>query len=71
MVKKYYWKFFIHAAFFFETYCDASIVQELLAQIIWYYHIALLETVKDAKEREWYIWQIIQNGWSRNVLVLF
>jgi predicted nuclease of restriction endonuclease-like (RecB) superfamily len=54
---------------FAETYRDASIVQELLAQITWYHHIALLDKVKDAKEREWYIGQTIQNGWSRNVLV--
>ena len=54
---------------FAETYRDASIVQELLAQITWYHHIALLDKVKDAKEREWYIRQTIQNGWSRNVLV--
>ena len=54
---------------FAETYRDASIVQELLAQITWYHHIALLDKVKNAKECEWYIRQTIQNGWSRNVLV--
>jgi predicted nuclease of restriction endonuclease-like (RecB) superfamily len=54
---------------FADTYCDDSIVQELLAQITWYHHIALLDKVKDAKEREWYLRQTIQNGWSRNVLV--
>ena len=36
-----------------ETYSDGSIVQELLAQITWYHHIALPDKVKDAKEREW------------------
>ncbi len=54
---------------FAETYRNGSIVQELLAQITWYHHIALLDKVKDAIEREWYIRQTIQNGWSRNVLV--
>jgi len=54
---------------FAETYRDGAIVQELLAQITWYHHITLLDKVKDAKEREWYIRQTIQNGWSRNVLV--
>lgn len=44
-------------------------MQELLAQITWYHHITLLDKVKDVKEREWYIRQTIQNGWSRNVLV--
>lgn len=47
----------------------ASIVQDLLAQISWYHHIALLDTVKDVKERVRYIRQPIQNGWSRKVLV--
>jgi len=54
---------------FAETYRDVAIVQELLAQITWYHHIALLDKVKDAKEREWYIRQTLRNGWSRNVLV--
>ncbi len=40
---------------FAETYRDASIVQERLAQITLYHHIALLDKVKNAKEREWYI----------------
>jgi predicted nuclease of restriction endonuclease-like (RecB) superfamily len=48
---------------------DASIVQELLAQITWYHHIALLDKVKNPAEREWYIRETIRHGWSRNVLV--
>ena len=54
---------------FAETWRDISIVQELLAQITWYHHIALLDKVKDFKEREWYIRETIRHGWSRNVLV--
>ena len=54
---------------FAEVYRERTIVQELLAQITWYHHIALLDKVKNATEREWYIRQTIQNGWSRNVLV--
>lgn len=48
---------------------DKAIVQELLAQITWYHHIALLDKVKDPAEREWYIHETNRNGWSRNVLV--
>jgi len=44
-------------------------VQELLAQITWYHHIALMDKVKDPSEREWYIRETIRHGWSRNVLV--
>jgi hypothetical protein len=40
---------------FAEAYRDASIVQELLAQITWYHHIALLDKVKDAKERDHFV----------------
>jgi len=48
---------------------DGAIVQELLAQITWYHHIALLNKVKDPAEREWYVRETIRHGWSRNVLV--
>jgi len=54
---------------FAESWRDVSIVQELLAQITWYHHIALLDKVKDKKEREWYIHETIRHGWSRNILV--
>lgn len=54
---------------FARAWRDSAIVQELLAQITWYHHIALLDKVKDPEEREWYIHETIRNGWSRNVLV--
>lgn len=53
---------------FAEAYPDESIVQ-VLAQITWYHHIALLEKVKDPAERLWYVQQSIEHGWNRNVLV--
>jgi predicted nuclease of restriction endonuclease-like (RecB) superfamily len=53
---------------FAESWRDVSIVQELLAQITWYHHIALLDKVKDKQEREWYIRETIRNSWSRNIL---
>ena len=55
---------------FAETYPDKQIVQELLAQITWYHNLTLLERVKDPVEREWYIRQTVEHGWSRNVLAL-
>ena len=54
---------------FAVAYPDEAFVQEVLAQITWYHNITLLSKVKDSKEREWYIRQTIQQGWSRNVLV--
>lgn len=55
---------------FAEAYPQEQFVQEVLAQITWYHHITLLEKVKDARERLWYIQQASQHGWSRNILVM-
>lgn len=54
---------------FAQAWPDESIVQALLAQITWYHDIAIIEKIADLSQREWYIRQTIQNGWSRNVLV--
>ena len=54
---------------FAETYPDFEFVQQLAAQIPWFHNCVLIDKVKSKKEREWYIQQTIQNGWSRNVLV--
>ncbi len=45
-----------------------AIVQEALAQIPWYHHIALLEKCHDAAERLWYARCSTEHGWSRNNL---
>lgn len=50
-------------------YPERIIVQEALAQLTWYHIITLMDKVKNEKERLWYANQIIQNSWSRNVLV--
>lgn len=55
---------------FAETYPDRQFVQEVLAQITWYHNLTLIEKIKDGSERLWYIRKTIENGWSRNVLVL-
>jgi predicted nuclease of restriction endonuclease-like (RecB) superfamily len=52
-----------------EAWPDEPIVQQLVAQIPWGHNVRILDYVKNAAEREWYIRQTIQNGWSRNVLV--
>lgn len=54
---------------FAEAYPDEQFVQQLVAQIPWGHNVRILDTVKDVKEREWYIQQTIEYGWSRNVLV--
>ena len=52
-----------------EAWPDEQIVQQLAAQIPWFHNCVILHTVKSPAEREWYIRQTIQNGWSRDVLV--
>src|SRR5206468_1177363 len=55
---------------FAEAYPDDQFVQQPAAQIPWFHNCILLDKVKDATEREWYIRQTIENGWSRDVLAL-
>lgn len=52
---------------FAEAYPDQDFVQQVVAQLPWGHQVRILDTVKDAKQREWYIRQAAQNGWSRSV----
>jgi predicted nuclease of restriction endonuclease-like (RecB) superfamily len=54
---------------FAEAYPRPSIVQQVAAQIPWFHNCILMDRIKSLKEREWYISQTVENGWSRNVLV--
>jgi len=54
---------------FAAAYPDEVIVQQLAGQIPWFHNCTLLDKAKDPAEREWYMRQTIQHGWSRNVLV--
>jgi predicted nuclease of restriction endonuclease-like (RecB) superfamily len=55
---------------FSESWPDVLIVQQLVAQLPWGHNVRLLDYVKSPVERLWYVEQTIQNGWSRNVLVM-
>jgi predicted nuclease of restriction endonuclease-like (RecB) superfamily len=55
---------------FFGEMPDLTIVQQLAAQIPWFHLCVLLDKVKDHQTRVWYIQKTIENGWSRNVLVM-
>ena len=55
---------------FAEAWPDEPIVQAPLAQLTWYHNLTLLEKVKSQDERLWYARQSIQNGGSRNILVM-
>lgn len=54
---------------FASTYADEEFVQTVSAQIPWSHNIAILDKVKDADVREWYIRKTAENGWSHSVLI--
>ncbi|MBX3289594.1 MAG: DUF1016 family protein [Acidobacteria bacterium] len=53
---------------FAENYPDYEFVQQAAGQIPWFHNCVILDKVKDAPTREFYIRKTIENGWSRNVL---
>lgn len=55
---------------FADAWPENAIVQQLAAQLPWFHNCSLLDRVKTRAERLWYAEQIIQNGWSRNILVV-
>lgn len=54
---------------FAEAWPEEPIVQQAAAQIPWFHNCVLLDKVKDAQQRLWYVQQTVESGWSRNVLV--
>ena len=55
---------------FAEAWPDKQIVQQLVAQIPWGHNLVLLSKLKTKEERLAYAQKTIENGWSRNVLVM-
>lgn len=55
---------------FADAYPDGQLVQQVLSQIPWGHNVRLLDALKDPDERLWYARQTIENGWSRNVLLM-
>ena len=53
---------------FAEAWPDETILQQLAAKLPWFHNCVLLDKVKNTTER--HIQQAIQNGWSRNLLVM-
>ncbi|MCP4674221.1 MAG: DUF1016 domain-containing protein [Deltaproteobacteria bacterium] len=54
---------------FAAAWTDEQIVQQAAAQIPWFHNCTILDKVKSREERLFYIQAVVQNGWSRNVLV--
>ena len=51
-----------------EAWPEEPISREPLAKLNWFHNLTLLEEVK--VERLWYARAAVENGWSRNVLVM-
>ncbi|MBD2115059.1 MULTISPECIES: PDDEXK nuclease domain-containing protein [Cyanophyceae] len=55
---------------FAEAWPNEQFVHQAGGQIPWKHNCVILEKVKTPTERLWYIQQTVENGWSRNVLIL-
>lgn len=55
---------------FAEAWPDQTILQQLAAKLPWFHNCIILDKIKVPEERLWYLQAAIQNGWSRNVLVI-
>lgn len=55
---------------FAAAWPDGAIVQQRAAQIPWFHNCVLLDRISDPTERDWYVRQVIEHGWSRNILAL-
>ena len=54
---------------FAQAWPDREIVHQLGAQIPWKHNCVLLDRVKDATTRQFYIRKTVEHGWSRSVLL--
>ncbi len=48
----------------------AFLTVELIQSIPWGHHNVLMAKVKDPTTRQWYMQATVENGWSRNILVM-
>ena len=55
---------------FAVAYSDESIVQRVVAQLPWGHNTSLLDKLEIQEERLWYVQKTLENGWSRDILVL-
>ncbi|MEZ6014763.1 MAG: PDDEXK nuclease domain-containing protein [Planctomycetota bacterium] len=55
---------------FAEAWPDQEVVQQVVAQIPWGHNVRLLEKVGEREKRLWYARKTVENGWSRNSLVI-
>lgn len=54
---------------FYDSYKNDEKLRQLVAEIPWGHNLVLLNSIKNIRERTWYIQKTIEHGWSRNVLI--
>jgi predicted nuclease of restriction endonuclease-like (RecB) superfamily len=54
---------------FYLAYKSSPKLAQLVREIPWGQNIAIMQMLKDAKEREYYIRATVQMGWSRSILL--
>jgi len=55
---------------FAGMFTEDDIDENDFAAITWYHHIALMDNTKDKNQYVWYLRKAVENGWSRNTLVM-
>ena len=55
---------------FADLWPDRSIVQQAAAQLPWWHNVILMDKLPIDADRQWYVQKAVENGWSRNVLVM-
>lgn len=55
---------------FAQAWPEAEFVQQAAAQLPWFHLCTLIDKLKTREERDWYLAQTIEHGWSRNILVI-
>ena len=55
---------------FAAAWPDEQFVQRCAGQIPWRHNQALLDKLDDAEKRLWYAQQSLENGWSRDILIM-
>ena len=58
-----------HMRAFYLAWRQEKKLPQVVGEIPWGHNIVLFEKIKDPSERSWYAGQIVENGWSRAVLV--
>ena len=58
-----------YMAKFATEYPEREFVQQAVAQIPWGHNIIIMDKIESKEQRIWYIKKVIENGWSRDVLV--